>query len=73
MNTTAADRRYLAAHEALWRNSVAERDAGIDYATETCMALACEEFEASEAVGFWRQFILHGRVMRKLAREGVEL
>ncbi len=68
-----ADRRYMAAHEALWRNAVAEQAAGVDYATDTCVTLAREESEASEAVRWWRQFVLHGRVMRKLAREGVEL
>ena len=65
----AANLRYLATHEALWRNSAAEESAGIDYETETYLTLNGAAYDAARAVPWWRQIILRERLARKLDRE----
>ena len=71
--TSDVDRRYMAAHEALWRNAAAERAAGIGWETPEYLRLSHEAAEAAWDVHLWRQFALNRRVMVKLARQGVRV
>jgi hypothetical protein len=62
--------RYLMAHEALWRNSADEHDAGIDYETPEYLRLNRAAYDAAEGISRWRQAVLDRRLLRKLRLEG---
>lgn len=68
MRATTA--RYLATHEALWRHSADEHNAGIDWETDEGTRLNRAAYEASEGVARWRQALLDRRLLRKLRQEG---
>jgi len=72
MNASAAA-AYVAAHEALWRNSADEYAAGIDYETPEFGRLNHAAYEASKRVPWWLAGWLDWRLARRLEREGVDV
>jgi hypothetical protein len=61
-----ADLRYMTAHEALWRNSAAEHEAGIDYETPEYHRLNRDVWAAEDGVPWWRQWLIDRRILREL-------
>jgi hypothetical protein len=67
--------RYVAAHEALWRNGAEEKAAGIDHESPEYLRLnrAAWESSLSPDLPGWYQDYLAWRLARRLLREGVDI
>lgn len=64
--------RYLAAHEALWRNTAEEYAAGIFRETPESTPLNSAACDSCTGVPQWCQSILDEWLLRKLRREGID-